>query len=128
MNKLLLILCASVMLSGCFSVMRIPYKEGTVVYDKEGNIVEDNREWKHIPTFPMSAFPTIHLRYDLLRMAWHEAPEEYKWRRYCGPCAHLVSYIGLPGDLLVDIIALPWDIPNSKDVKCPMCDAIDNGY
>lgn len=109
--------------TGCFSIIRVPMGENCewVKDEKTGEWVKTNVVTVTCPNFPMCIYPTLHLRYHLFAFAWQEAPEGYHWRHYSGPLAGIVSCIGLPGDFLVDTIALPWDWDASETASCPMC-------
>ena len=123
--KKLAILAALASLCGCFSVIRIPFPAERQGYTTpEGEEVWTNTVYKTCPNYPMCIYPTIHLRYHLFAFAWQSAPEGFQWRHVGGPIAGIVSLIGLPGDFLVDTIALPWDWNASETNKCPMCRGI----
>ena len=104
--------------------MRIPFKQSSE-YRKDpvtGVEYETNVVYGTCPNFPMSIYPTLHIRWDMVRYAWRPAPEGYHWRHYVGPLAAIVSCIGLPGDFLVDTCFLYNDWDASETAKCPICD------
>lgn len=116
---LLFIFCF--MFLGCFSIMRVPMPAERQGYEVDGKMVWTNTVYRSCPNYPMCIYPSLHVRYHMLKFAWEEAPEGYHWRHYAGPLACVVSCIGLPGDLLVDTVALPWDWDASEKASCPMC-------
>lgn len=120
----MLILGTAIMLSGCFSLMRIPFEQYAEYKTDPVTGVEykTNVVVGTCPNFPMCKYPTLHLRWHLLAFAWKDAPEGYKWRHVGGPCAAVVSLIGLPGDFLVDTCYLYHDWDAYKTASCPICD------
>lgn len=118
MKKILLGLAAACALTGCFSIMRIPMFDKQY-YDDNG--VVTNTTYHSCPNYPMCIYPALHLRWHLVAFTWKPAPEGHHWRHYAGIPVALISCIGLPGDFLVDTIALPWDWDASETASCPMC-------
>ena len=116
----ILLMMFSILFSGCFSVMRIPLPVYKTVVDPitlEPKSVVDHYE--NCPNYPMCIYPTLHLRGHMFAFAWNSKMQV--GQRIAGPIGGLISIIGLPGDLIVDTIALPWDWNASEKASCPMC-------
>lgn len=107
---------------GCFSVMRIPLpsKYETSVDPVTLEPVTKVVERQSCPNYPMCIYPSLHIRWHLLKAPFDEKMNS--GGRVAGPFACILSCIGLPGDLVVDTIALPWDWNASDTAKCPLCD------
>lgn len=112
MKKLLILGLLVSLVAGCMSVMRIPitqYREWQKDPETKEYVLVKEETVGSCPGYPMSIYPSLHVRYDMVAFAWRPAPEGYHWRHYCGPVAGIVSCIGLPGDLLIDTLYLPRD-------------------
>lgn len=108
--------------TGCFSVGRIPFlpKYETTVdpvtLEPETKVVEHFS----CPNYPMCIYPSLHLRWHLLKSPFDDKMNA--GGRVFGPFACIISCIGLPGDFIVDTVALPWDWDASDTATCPLCD------
>ena len=117
----ILLMMFSILFSGCFSVMRIPFPVYKTVVDPvtlDPKSVVDRYE--SCPNYPMCIYPTLHLRGHMFAFAWNSKMSV--GQRIAGPIGGLISIVGLPGDLIVDTIALPWDWNASDTASCPHCD------
>ena len=108
--------------TGCFSIMRVPFpsKYETTVDPVTLKPVTKVVEYSSCPNYPMCIYPSLHLRGHMFAFAWND--KMTLGQRVAGPIGGIISIIGLPGDLIVDTISLPWDWNASDTASCPHCD------
>lgn len=113
--KYILAASLAVLLSGCFSVIRLSkcsIANGGYAWDieKQAYVWREYGQDCGDPLSQFGLFPTMQMRWQLLRLTWNWAPPEYYWARHLGiPCALLGTLPGVAVDLPVDLISLPWD-------------------
>ena len=119
-------LAIAVACSGCFSVVRLAkLDDGTrKVWSEERQeyfVVEQGCEGADLlATYGL--YPTMKMRWQLLRMSWHWAPKRTYWGQHVGIPVLMVAM--LPGavvDVAVDTLALPWDWKYRHNVGKDMC-------
>lgn len=114
MKKIIGFLCLAVILSGCLSVVRFSK------LDSGGYRVwsEEKQEWvfheyaNKCDDFlgKFGLFPTLKMRWQLIKLACYWAPPNKKWNQHLGlPCALIGITPGLIVDIPIDLISLPWD-------------------
>lgn len=55
-------------------------------------------------------YPTMQMRWQLMRLSWNWSPPRYYWQRRVGiPVAQMALLPGGVVDLVVDTVSLPWD-------------------
>lgn len=111
-----LVLSTSLYLSGCLSVIRIAKIESTHTTEhwseeKMCYVSEPCTPRGHVdPLGQCGLFPTMKMRWELLRLTWDWAPPKYVYERRIGlPLALLGTAPGILVDLPVDVLSLPWD-------------------
>ena len=123
-------LAIAVACSGCLSVVRLAKlddgkrkvwseeKQGYVTYDI------DCKELDLLATYGL--YPTMKMRWQLLRMSWHWAPKRCYWGQHVGIPVLMVAM--LPGavvDAAVDTLSLPWDWKYRHNVGKDMCAEVE---
>lgn len=130
MKRLLTVVVAALAIavacSGCLSVVRLAkLDDGTrKVWSEERQeyfVVERSCEGADLlATYGL--YPTMKMRWQLLRMSWHWAPKRCYWGQHVGIPVLMVAM--LPGavvDAAVDTLALPWDWKYRHNVGKDMC-------
>ena len=130
MRKLVVVasLALAMLCTGCLSVVRLmklddgsrrvwsEEKQAYVVHEWRGN--PDDRD--ALATYGL--YPTMKMRWQLLRMSWHWAPKRCYWGQHVGiPTVELLLLPGAVVDFAVDTISLPWDWKYRHNVGKDMC-------
>lgn len=118
--------------SGCLSVVRLmklddgsrrvwsEEKQAYVVHEWRGN--PDDRDALAM----YGLYPTMKMRWQLLRMSWHWAPKRCYWGQHVGiPTVELLLLPGAVFDFAVDTVSLPWDWKYRHNVGKDMCAALE---
>ena len=123
-------LAIAVACSGCLSVVRLAkLDDGTrKVWSEERQeyfVVEQSCEGADLlATYGL--YPTMKIRWQLLRMSWHWAPKRCYWGQHVGiPCALIGITPGMVVDVVVDTAALPWDWKYRHNVGPDLCAPLD---
>ena len=126
MKRLAVALALAVACSGCLSVVRLAkLDDGTrTVWSEERQeyfVVERSCEGADLlATYGL--YPTMKMRWQLLRMSWHWAPRRNWWGQRVGaPLGLLALTPGMAVDAAVDTLALPWDWKYRRNVGKDMC-------
>jgi len=118
--------------SGCLSVIRLmKFDDGSHRVWSEERQEYVVHEWKGDPqsrdllaTFGL--YPTMKMRWQLLRTSWHWAPKRNWWGQRVGvPVAEIALLPGGVFDFVVDTISLPWDWKYRHNVGKDMCAGLD---
>ena len=120
------------LLSGCLSVCRIGKCDSASA--KEWS--EERQAWVRVEACctgddgdicaKYGLYPTMKMRWQLLRMSWHWAPKRSWWGQRVGtPLGLLGLTPGILVDLPVDTLALPWDWKYRHNVGPDMCAELD---
>lgn len=105
----------SLLLSGCFSVVRLTkLPHGTQIKhwseEQQAYVYSDSTEPQRDMLGQFGLYPTMGIRWQLLRLTWNWSPPQYYWqRRVALPVAWVLMLPGGVVDLVVDTVALPWD-------------------
>ena len=118
--------------SGCLSVLRLAKlddgsrrvwseeRQEYVVHEWKG----DQQSRDLLATYGL--YPTMKMRWQLLRMSWHWAPRRNWWGQRVGlPVAWTLMIPGGVFDFVVDTISLPWDWKYRHNVGKDMCAELD---
>jgi len=121
---------AAVACSGCLSVIRLGKledgKRRVWSEERQAYVTKtcrcDNADL--LATFGL--YPTMKMRWQLLRTSWHWAPKRNWWGQRVGvPVAELALLPGGVFDFVVDTISLPWDWKYRHNVGKDMCAGLD---
>lgn len=116
--------------SGCLSVVRLAKLDDGKVErwseEKQAYVVHE-RKCEHadlLATYGL--YPTMKIRWQLLRMSWHWAPKRKWWGQRVGiPVVWTLMVPGGVFDFVVDTVALPWDWKYRHNVGKDMCAELD---
>lgn len=118
--------------SGCLSVIRLgKLDDGSRRVWSEERQEYVVHEWKGDPQSrdllaTYGLYPTMKMRWQLLRMSWHWAPKQCYWGQHVGiPVVELLLLPGAVVDFAVDTISLPWDWKYRHNVGKDMCVELD---
>ena len=134
MRKITLVatLALATLCCGCFSAIRLgKLDDGSRKVWSEERQEWVRREWKGDPQSrdllaTYGLYPTMKMRWQLLRMSWHWAPERCYWGQHVGiPAAMVAMLPGAVVDVAVDTLALPWDWKYRHNVGKDMCAELD---
>lgn len=124
-------LSACLALSGCLSVCRLS-KLDCGGYTEWS---EERQEWVKHEIQPsgdrdfmakFGLYPTMKMRWQLVRLSCHWAPKQQYWGQHVGvPLALLGITPGMVVDVAVDTIALPWDWKHRHNVSPDLCAGLD---
>lgn len=118
--------------SGCLSVVRLAKLD-----DGSRRVWSEERqeyvvhEWKGDPQSrdllaTYGLYPTMKMRWQILRMSWHWAPRRNWWGQRVGiPVAWTLMLPGGVLDFAVDTLSLPWDWKYRHNVGKDMCAELD---
>ena len=130
-SAVVLSLAAVTACSGCLSVVRLgKLDDGTVRHWSE----EQQRYVTYKVDNPGEAdlcskfglYPTMKMRWQILRLSWHWAPKRYWWGQHVGlPIAWTLILPGAVFDFAVDTISLPWDWKYRHNVSPDLCAGIE---
>ena len=121
----------TVLSSGCLSVCRLCKSESSCMHEWS----EERQEWVRVEVpragdsdicAKFGLYPTMKVRWQLVRMSCHWAPKKHYWGQHLGTPLVLVALTpGMAVDAVVDTLALPWDW-KYRDNVCPdMCAKLD---
>lgn len=120
------------LLSGCLSVCRFGKCDSASA--KEWS--EERQAWVRVETCRTGGdrdicakyglYPTMKMRWQLLRVSCHWAPKRNWWGQRVGtPLGLLALTPGILVDLPIDTLALPWDWKHRHNVSPDMCAPLD---
>lgn len=130
---LLAVAALAAVCSGCLSVCRLGKCESKYVSAREWS--EERQEWVRVEARSTGdadilarygLYPTMKMRWQLVRLSCHWAPKKTYWSQRLGVPAALVGLApGMVVDAVVDTLALPWDWKYRGSVGPDICAPLD---
>lgn len=117
-------------LCGCLSVCRLGKLAGT-----RTEWSEERQEWVSHEVQPsgdsdilakFGLYPTMQMRWQLVRLSCHWAPKRNFWGQHVGlPLTLVGTSPGIAVDVVVDTLGLPWDWKYRNCAPVDMCAPLD---